>query len=43
MLIAILAEKQDDAVSKADARRLVGYEYHKFLEFLAVLVSQDLV
>ena len=43
MLIAIPAEKQDDAVSKADARRLVGNEYHKFFEFLAVLIRQDLV
>ena len=43
MLIAILAEKLDDAVSKADARRLICNKYHKFLEFLAVLFIQDLV
>ena len=43
MLIAILAEKLDDAVSKADVRRLIGNKYHKFLEFLAVLFIQDLV
>ena len=43
MLIAILAEKLDDAVSKADARRLIYHKDHKFLEFLAVLIIQNLV
>jgi hypothetical protein len=43
MLIAILAEKLEDAVSKADVRRLICNKYHKFLEFLAVLFIQDLV
>ena len=43
MLIAVLAEKLDDAVSQADARRLICNEYHKFLKFLAVLFIQDLV
>ena len=43
MLITVLAEKLDDAVSQADARRLICNKYHKFLEFLAVLFIQDLV
>ena len=43
MLIAELAEKLDDAVSKADARRLICNKYHKFLEFLAVLFIQNFV
>jgi hypothetical protein len=43
MLIAVPAEKLDDAVSKADTRRLIGNKYYKFLEFLAVLFIQDLV
>jgi len=43
MLIAVLAEKLDDAVSQADARRLICNKYHKFLKFLAVFFIQDLV
>ena len=43
MLIAVLAEKLDDAVSKADARLVIGNKYHKFFEVLAVLFTQDLV
>ena len=43
MLIAVLAEKLDDTVSKADARRLICHKDHKFLEFLAVLFIQNLV
>ena len=43
MLIAVLAEKLDDAVSKADACWLICNKYYKFLEFLAILFIQDLV
>jgi len=43
MLITVLAEKLDDTVSQADARRLICNKCHKFLEFLAVFFIQDLV
>ena len=43
MLIAILAEKLDNTVSKADTRRLICNKYHKFLEFLAIFFIQNLV
>ena len=43
MLITVLAEKLDNTVSQADARRLICNKYHKFLKFLAVFFSQDLV
>jgi hypothetical protein len=39
----VLAEKLDDAVSKADARLLICNKYHKFFEVLAVRFIQDLV
>jgi hypothetical protein len=43
MLIAILAEKLDDAVSKANAKLLVGDEHDKFFEIPAILFIQDLI
>jgi hypothetical protein len=43
MLITVLAEKLDDTVSQADARRLICHKDHKFLEFLAVLFIQNFV
>ena len=43
MLIAVLAEKLDDAVSQADVHGLICYKYYKFLEFLAVLFIHDLI
>lgn len=43
MLIAILAEKLDDAVSKADAKLLVGNKHHKFFEIHAIFFIQDII
>jgi hypothetical protein len=42
ILIAKLAEKLDDAVSQANAKPLIVYKYHKFLEILAILFIQYL-
>ena len=43
MMIAILAKKQDDAVSKADAKLLACHKHHEFFEILAILFIQYLV
>ena len=43
MQIAVLAEKLDDAVSKAYPKLLTYYKHHKFFEILAILFTQDLV
>ena len=43
MLIAILAEKLDDAVSKANAKLLIGSKHDKFFEIPAILFVQDLI
>ena len=42
MLIAILSEKLDDAVSKADAKLLIGDKHHKFFKIASILFIQDL-
>lgn len=42
MLIAVLAEKLDNAVSKADAKLLIGNKHHKFFEIPAILFIQNL-
>ena len=43
MMIAILAKKQNDAVSKADAKLLACHKHHEFFEILAILFIQYLV
>ena len=43
MLVAILAEKLDDAVSQADAELLICNKHHKFFEILAILFIQYLL
>jgi len=42
MQIAVLAEKLDDAVSKADAKVLIYNKHHKFFEILTILFIQNL-
>lgn len=42
MMIAILAKKLDDAVSKAGAKLLICHIHHKFFEILTILFIQDL-
>jgi hypothetical protein len=42
MLIAVLAEKLDDAVSQAGAEFLVGDKHHKFFKILTIPFIQNL-
>jgi hypothetical protein len=43
MLIAILAEKLDDAVSKANAKLLIVNKHNKFFEIPAIFFIQYLI